>query len=124
MTSGTSEAAAIVTSRRTSLRNQSGHLTRQPLTPKWNDNWPAPVQSTFEERVVHLPCEFITDFFTRKDGKPLMFAGVWDYSDVKSDVMPSFAILTDEPNELVAPYHDRMPVVLDDVEPGSMPTHH
>lgn len=30
--------------------------------------------------------------------------------------MPSFAILTDEPNELVAPYHDRMPVVLDDVE--------
>ena len=30
--------------------------------------------------------------------------------------MPSFAILTDEPNELVAPYHDRMPVVIDDPE--------
>jgi putative SOS response-associated peptidase YedK len=28
--------------------------------------------------------------------------------------MPSFAIVTDNPNELVAPYHDRMPVVLDD----------
>lgn len=56
-------------------------------------------------------------FFARKDGKPLMFAGIWDYSDVKGEVVPSFAILTDEPNELVAPYHDRMPVVLDDVEP-------
>jgi putative SOS response-associated peptidase YedK len=55
-------------------------------------------------------------FFARKDGKPLMFAGIWDCSDVKGDVVPSFAILTDEPNELVAPYHDRMPVVLDDVE--------
>jgi putative SOS response-associated peptidase YedK len=31
--------------------------------------------------------------------------------------VPSFAILTDEPNELVAPYHDRMPVVLEKVEP-------
>lgn len=56
-------------------------------------------------------------FFARKDCKPLMFAGLWDYSDVKGDVVPSFAILTDEPNALVAPYHDRMPVVLDEVEP-------
>jgi putative SOS response-associated peptidase YedK len=60
-------------------------------------------------------------FFARKDGKPVMFAGIWDYSEVKGDTIlgdtvPSFAILTDEPNELVAPYHDRMPVVLDDAE--------
>jgi putative SOS response-associated peptidase YedK len=55
--------------------------------------------------------------FERRDGKPLMFAGIWDYSDVKGEAVPSFAILTDEPNALVAPYHDRMPVVLDDVEP-------
>jgi putative SOS response-associated peptidase YedK len=55
-------------------------------------------------------------FFARKDGKPVMFAGIWDYSQLKGDTVPSFAILTDEPNELVAPYHDRMPVVLDDAE--------
>jgi putative SOS response-associated peptidase YedK len=55
-------------------------------------------------------------FFARKDGKPLMFAGIWDYSDVKGDVVPSFAILTDEPNALVAPYHDRMPVVVGEVD--------
>ena len=55
-------------------------------------------------------------FFARKDSRPIMFAGVWDYSEVKGETIPSFAILTDEPNELVAPYHDRMPVVLDDAE--------
>jgi putative SOS response-associated peptidase YedK len=55
-------------------------------------------------------------FFARKDGKPIMFAGIWDYSDVKGELIPSFAILTDEPNALVAPYHDRMPFVLDDAE--------
>src|SRR5207302_5526684 len=55
-------------------------------------------------------------FFARKDGKPIMFAGIWDYSDVKGDTVPSFAILTDEPNALVAPYHDRMPVVLQEAE--------
>jgi hypothetical protein len=35
---------------------------------------------------------------------------------LKGEAVPSFAILTDEPNELVAPYHDRMPLVLGDVE--------
>jgi putative SOS response-associated peptidase YedK len=46
--------------------------------------------------------------FSRKDGKPLMFAGIWGYSEMKGDVVPSFAILTDEPNALVAPYHDQV----------------
>lgn len=56
-------------------------------------------------------------FFYRTDGEPILFAGIWDYSDVKGEQVPSFAILTEEPNELVAPYHDRMPVVLDDPMP-------
>lgn len=64
-------------------------------------------------------------FFYRKDGKPILFAGIWDMSEVKGDHVPSFAILTDEPNELVAPYHDRMPVVLDNavkwLEPSAHP---
>jgi len=33
-----------------------------------------------------------------------------DYSEVKGETVASLAILTDEPNELIAPYHDRMPV--------------
>jgi putative SOS response-associated peptidase YedK len=54
--------------------------------------------------------------FERKDGKPLMLAGIWDWSEVKGERVPSFAILTDEPNELIAPYHDRMPVAVSDPE--------
>jgi putative SOS response-associated peptidase YedK len=50
-----------------------------------------------------------------------MFVGIWDYSEVEGDAVPSFAIPTDEPNELVAPYHDRMPVILDDPEPWLNP---
>jgi putative SOS response-associated peptidase YedK len=42
-------------------------------------------------------------YFSRKDGKPLM-----------GDSRIAFAILTDEPNELVASYHDRMPLALAD----------
>jgi putative SOS response-associated peptidase YedK len=55
-------------------------------------------------------------YIARRDRKPIMLAGIWDYSEVKGDTVPSFAILTDEPNELVAPYHDRMPVVLEDAQ--------
>ena len=53
-------------------------------------------------------------YFYREDGKPILFACLWDTSDVKGDAVASFAILTDEPNALVGPYHDRMPVILDD----------
>jgi putative SOS response-associated peptidase YedK len=63
-------------------------------------------------------------FFYRKDSKPVLFAGIWDMSEVKGDKVPSFAILTDEPNELVAPYHDRMPVVLDNPKRWLAPSDH
>jgi putative SOS response-associated peptidase YedK len=42
---------------------------------------------------------------------------------VLGDRVPSFAILTDEPNEPMAPYHDRMPVVVNDPAKALMPTH-
>ena len=53
-------------------------------------------------------------FFHRKDGQALMLAGIWDEAEYKGDRRPAFAILTDEPNALIAPYHDRMPVALGD----------
>src|SRR4051812_4931348 len=53
-------------------------------------------------------------YFSRKDGAPLMLAGIWEESEYKGDKRIAFAILTDEPNELVAPYHDRMPLALAD----------
>ena len=53
-------------------------------------------------------------YFSRKDGKPLMLAGIWEIAEYKGDSRIAFAILTDEPNELVASYHDRMPLALAD----------
>ena len=53
-------------------------------------------------------------YFSRKDGLPLMLAGIWEESEYKGDERTAFAILTDELNELVAPYHDRMPFALAD----------
>jgi putative SOS response-associated peptidase YedK len=41
-----------------------------------------------------------------------MLAGIWEIAEYKGDSRVAFAILTDEPNELVAPYHDRMPLAL------------
>jgi putative SOS response-associated peptidase YedK len=60
------------------------------------------------------PIKFFDDFSWRS-----FIAMVWPVPDrdVKGETIPSFAILTDEPTELVAPYHDRMPVVLGEVEP-------
>jgi putative SOS response-associated peptidase YedK len=43
-----------------------------------------------------------------------MLAGIWQEAEYKGDRRIAFAILTDEPNELVASYHDRMPLALAD----------
>jgi putative SOS response-associated peptidase YedK len=53
-------------------------------------------------------------YFSRKDGKPLMLAGIWEIAEYKGDSRIAFAILTNDPNELVASYHDRMPLALAD----------
>ncbi len=58
--------------------------------------------------------------FRRKDAAPFAFAGLWErWSDSDSgEVVETFTILTCKPNELVAPVHNRMPVILarDDFE--------
>lgn len=53
-------------------------------------------------------------YFSRADGATMMLAGIWDEAEYKGDRRPAFAILTDEPNAFIAPYHDRMPVALAD----------
>jgi len=47
-------------------------------------------------------------WFHRPDGGPIFFAGLWQPAARGS----SFIVLTTTPNEIVAPVHDRMPVVL------------
>ena len=54
-----------------------------------------------------------------KSGEPFAFAGLWDsWRDPEGDVVRSCTIITTEPNELLRPIHDRMPVILSrDAEP-------
>jgi putative SOS response-associated peptidase YedK len=51
---------------------------------------------------------------TRGDGQPFAFAGLWSIWRPKSDgpQLRSCAIVTTRANDVVAPLHDRMPVIL------------
>lgn len=50
--------------------------------------------------------------FTLAHGRPYPMAAVWSPGDAKRAVPPHFYIVTTAPTELVAKYHDRMPVIL------------
>ena len=53
-------------------------------------------------------------WFHRKDGKPFIFAGLWErWQPASGDAVESCTIMTTEANEVVKPFHDRMPVILD-----------
>ena len=48
-----------------------------------------------------------------KSGEPFAFAGLWDsWRDPGGEAIQSCTIITTEPNELLSPIHDRMPVIL------------
>ena len=56
--------------------------------------------------------ERLPHYFQRRDGEPFFFAGLWRAETAISP--PAFVIITTAPNELLAPIHDRMPVILGD----------
>lgn len=52
----------------------------------------------------------------RQDGKPFAFAGLWStWVDREHGGIPveTFTILTTDPNDLMRPLHNRMPVIID-----------
>jgi putative SOS response-associated peptidase YedK len=51
-------------------------------------------------------------YFQMKDESVFAFAGIWDVWKKDGKEIVSCAIITTEPNELLAPIHDRMPVIL------------
>jgi putative SOS response-associated peptidase YedK len=53
-------------------------------------------------------------YYTRlSDGAPMGFAGIWEaWKTPEASFMETFAILTSSANPLIAPIHDRMPVIL------------
>ena len=59
-------------------------------------------------------------WISREDEEPFAFAGIWAaLPDFDGDAVHSCSIVTCEPNELVRPIHDRMPVILDRDAEGS-----
>ena len=50
-------------------------------------------------------------YFTFRKG-PIVFAGLWERWTDGAEVIHSFIIITTEANEVMAPIHDRMPVIL------------
>ena len=100
-------------------------------------------RESFAERRCLIPAdgfyEWLTDergkrplWFSLAGGGVFAFAGIWAELPERSgdDVLHSCAIITTEPNRLVRPVHDRMPVVLvpgaedpwlaPDAEPGDL----
>lgn len=53
----------------------------------------------------------LPQLFTLRGEEPFAFAGIWEPAATDGEP-PAFAILTTVPNALVAPIHDRMPVLL------------
>ncbi len=50
--------------------------------------------------------------FVREDLEPFAFAGLWEFARIGDEEILSAAIIVGEANPLVAPVHDRMPVIL------------
>ena len=50
--------------------------------------------------------------FRRKDGRSFAFAGIWTNRKVEDEWISTYAILTTEADELSAPIHNRMPLVV------------
>src|SRR6266852_9641821 len=53
-------------------------------------------------------------YIRMKDGEPFAFAGLWErWVGEEDEFIESCTILTTEPNDLLEPIHNRMPVILD-----------
>lgn len=55
----------------------------------------------------------------REDDAPFAFAGLWERHETANGARTTVAVVTTQPNDLVAPIHDRMPAVLDADDEGT-----
>ena len=57
--------------------------------------------------------ERIPTYITLRNQEPFAFAGLWDtWKSPSGELVESCTIITTKPNSLIAPIHDRMPVIL------------
>tara|TARA_R110002167_G_scaffold346438_1_gene557004 strand:+ start:168 stop:869 length:702 start_codon:yes stop_codon:yes gene_type:complete len=131
----------------TTLRTQAAAKLHWGLIPHWSDRnrtTSAPLINARSETVAEKPSfrtawkkgqrcliptsgfyewekagrERLPWLFTRADGEPLVFAGLWDrWQDPKDGVViESCAVLTTTANTMLGRIHDRMPVILDSTD--------
>ena len=63
------------------------------------------------------PTGKIPHYVTMRDGSPLAFAGIWEsWKTPEGKTLETCAILTTAANSLMAPIHDRIPVILHPTE--------
>ena len=51
-------------------------------------------------------------YFHMRDGEPFAVAGLWERWEGGGEMLETCTLLTTEANELLAPHHDRMPVIV------------
>lgn len=52
-------------------------------------------------------------YFSLKSGEPFAFAGLWEnWKTPDGEWLRTFTVITGQPNEIVAPVHNRMPMLL------------
>jgi putative SOS response-associated peptidase YedK len=51
-------------------------------------------------------------YFHMSDGEPFAIAGLWERWEGEGGMLETCTLLTTRANELLAPYHDRMPVIV------------
>ena len=73
-----------------------------------------PADGFYEWQAPAEPGDVKQPYYIRAaDGRPLALAGIWDgWRDAEGRWLRSCAIVTTAANEVVAPLHDRMPVVV------------
>lgn len=51
--------------------------------------------------------------FRMAEGGPFALGGIWDHWERPEGLLQTFAVLTTEPNDMMRPVHDRMPVIIE-----------
>ncbi|MFA6310002.1 MAG: SOS response-associated peptidase [Sterolibacterium sp.] len=52
-------------------------------------------------------------YISLKSGDPMAFGGIWEsWTSLEGEILESVCIVTTGPNEIMAPIHDRMPVIV------------
>ena len=82
-----------------------------------------PFRSAFKSRRCLIPADGFYEwqkdgktkqpfYIHRMDGKPFMFAGLWELNNQFEEPVESCTIITTSANEIMKPIHERMPVIL------------